>query len=799
MTKLCNFLVSASALLLGSLTISMSALANPANVLDSLVVTGENFAISSADGASFSQEFQNNEANLTDCEAKSDGTICIDSGTYIVDLSSWDPSAPATALTECTDIGFEAPKGRQTTGNCSAVTVADDALYVAGIRNKNGSAIFKCTAGACNLLVQDRPPILDMDRVPSGLLYLENKDSVILLTGIEGPGAPVVEVLATGRDLGLAKGKVKEELQNVARIVDANGTETYAVTTSFGRLIFFTSAAGSFSQVVETILTGPAAAGCPAVEQAVYDVTQDADRGGSVYASVSNTCYVHTLDDDPASGFNLGSSVVMTDGTRTYNGHTVHVYEGQNVNFADCEPSCGVGTATILSSFIPLPNTNANGTVWEIKGIPHCAWNPEACADVLGYTSNNPKVELCAAGVLRLVGPLLDDSVDCEDAIPELLVFNVTPVLPPSLVAEFPGGLPELLIPPDYQAQEIGSYGADGIDNDGDLAVDEADGSESYFFDALLFKADGAQSGAVPELEVDTGLIAPGSLECPEDNAVSPLNSSVAVRIQEQFPSALTCGSGSCALDKHQGAMVTYDCFNPSRLKGCCSVYPINLQAALHQAAQTAEGKWYVDPLDYDSAAVDDSAAGKLLDKLFDELKVAQALACNDVDNDPNELAPLDSSTCSKLTDIYDNAASKLISALLNTAEQTGTNDNCSQQSRNYQSFESQIANFQAVVESYEGNFPACNDGDDNDGDGTADTNGAVVGGTELPPDTQCVGDIARDPAGRVQSLIAKTSVLPYVLNRMLLPSIPSSCPDGWNDGNLDWITSSPSFSLPSP
>jgi hypothetical protein len=481
-----------------------------------------------------------------------------------------------------------------------------------------------------------------------------------------------------------------------------------------------------------------------------------------------------------------------------YNGHTVHVYEGQNVNFADCELSCGVGTATILSSFILLPNTNANGTVWEIKGIPHCAWNPEACADVLGYTSNNPKVELCAAGVLRLVGPLLNDSVDCEDAIPELLVFNVTPVLPPSLVAEFPGGLPELLIPPDYQAQEIGSYGADGIDNDGDIAVDETDGSESYFFDALLFKADGAQSGAVPELEVDTGLIAPGSLECPEDNTVSPLNSTVAVRIQEQFPSALTCGSGSCALDKHQGAMVTYDCFNPSRLKGCCSVYPINLQAALHQAAQTAEGKWYVDPLDY-SAAVDDSAAGKLLDKLFDELKVAQALACNDVDNDPNDLAPLDLSTCSKLTDIYDNAASKLISALLNTAEQTGTNDNCSQQSRNYQSFESQIANFQAVVESYEGNFPACNDGDDNDGDGTADTNGAVVGGTELPPDTQCVGDIARDPAGRVQSLIAKTSVLPYVLNRMLLPSIPSSCPDGWNDGNLDWITSSPSFSLPSP
>ena len=154
MTKLCNVLVSASALLLSSLTISISALADPTSTLNSLVVTGQDFAISSADGASFSQQFKDRNANFTDCEATAAGTFCIDNGTYIVDLSTWipprpetptDPATPAeNQLTECELIGFQAPKGKETTGNCSALTFADNTLYVAGIRNRNGSAIYEC-------------------------------------------------------------------------------------------------------------------------------------------------------------------------------------------------------------------------------------------------------------------------------------------------------------------------------------------------------------------------------------------------------------------------------------------------------------------------------------------------------------------------------------------------------------------------------------------------------------------------------------------------------------------------------
>jgi hypothetical protein len=178
----------------------------------------------------------------------------------------------------------------------------DDALYVAGVRNKNGSAIYRCDDSGCDLLIQERPTILDLDRVPGGLLYIEDKNSIVQLV-LDSGGAPTAVTLATGRDLGLAKsGKVKEEFQNVQRIVygnDAEAYEAYVVTTSFGRLsrlIAFTSVAG-----VVTILDDEALAegaeglipilddvdGCGAAAPG-YDVAQNADRGGLLYVSAND-------------------------------------------------------------------------------------------------------------------------------------------------------------------------------------------------------------------------------------------------------------------------------------------------------------------------------------------------------------------------------------------------------------------------------------------------------------------------------------------------------------------------------
>ncbi len=58
-----------------------------------------------------------------------------------------------------------------------------------------------------------------------------------------------------------------------------------------------------------------------------------------------------------------------------------------------------------------------------------------------------------------------------------------------------------------------------------------------------------------------------------------------------------------------------------------------------------------------------------------------------------------------------------------------------------------------------------------------------------LPGDTDCTaGPLAGDPANRLGLQIAKTFTLQYVLNRVLLPSIPAACPDGWQEDDTTWI-----------
>jgi hypothetical protein len=786
--------------------IGTTAVADPANVLDTAVITGQDFAIDSVAGKPFTQQFSNNGANFTDCEATPDGIFCIDSGTYIVDLASWDPTdettAAATALTTCTDIGFQPPKRNQTEGNCSAVTF-DDALYIAGVRNKNGSAIYRCDDSGCDLLIQERPTILDLDSVPGGLLYIEDKNSIVQLV-LDSGGAPTAVTLATGRDLDLVNsGKVKEEFQNVQRIVYGDDVEAYVVTTSFGRLIAFTSAAG-----VVTILDDEALAesaeglipilddvdGCGAAAPG-YDVAQNADRGGLLYVSASDTCYVHALDIDLASGFDLThvasvETTVVDAGEPTavaYNGLTVHVYEGQNIIFSQCgDEPCPVGNFATLS-FTRAEGSAENGTVWEIELIPHCAWGAvqEVCVGLYEEQFELPiecgdgdaQACLCEVGVLQSVNDPLDSAL-CAGEPPGLLTFNVTPLLPQNLLAEFDpaylpdGTFPKLWMGPEFQAQPV----------------------NGYYFDALLYDAPLAQSSVNPELVVAD---IPGSYKCPAEssagNVDSPLQSSMVLRAAEREQNGFTCDADDgCTLtgQEHKASAITYNCSSTRSRKGCCSLYPLNTMLALRPPAKDRDGNWYVDESGVDEIRagirdpeiaedpiptfvdVDDSAAAKFVDSHFDQLDEFEYPACSDFDTD-NNAQPLDTATCEQLEAKRLNAKAKLVNALSNTA----TGNNCSQPSRNYQSFVTQIENY-IVIAQPEGD---CNDGIDNDGDGLTD---------------DCVNP-ANDPLGRVQSLIAHASVLPYAVKEILGPTIPQACATGWDedaalindDGTLTWIT----------
>ena len=783
-------------LLFGSLAINISAFAQVQNVLESQVVTGKDFAILSVDGTSFTLQSQVSGANLTDCEATPDGTFCIDDGTNIVDLSDY----PGPVIT-CEAVGFEA-KGKRP-AQCTAIAVADGGtFYIAGILNKNGSAIFKCVSGACDLLVQGRPPIRDLDRVPSGLIYVENKNAVVLLTNIDGGGAPIIETVANSRDFGLAKGKVKEELLNVARIVTAAGMEGYAVTTSFGRLIAFTSAGGVFMDLAEVDLNDvPVAESCTDLEQDSYDVTQDADRGGSLYALVSNTCngnVVHTFDNDLSNGFDLStvSSATTTVGdapdTVTYNGLTISVFEGHTVSFGACGvgllPPCPLGSAATLT-FNHVDGTAETGSVWEIPFIPHCAWIPELCLAPLAESQQNalicdgkdPQACMCDEGVLRVVGPLLGGApiptpAECAAADPGLLDFNPVPILPRNLIAEFDDFPDELWMPPYFEAQDI----------------------LNRHFDALLIDAGDGQSGEPAVLVVDAEGVY-GAYGCPESDLVdSPLQSSVVLRMREGPLTGGTCsthpttGVRSCELDERMGSHITFDCVNPLRSRGCCSLFPLDVALARKPPAQMIdtsnndELRWYLDTLgiiDFDddpknlNPIEDDSAAAKFIDWHFENLEVFEWAACTKGDNEPSDpdLAPLNGTTCDKLEQIRNNARKKLFSAFSNTAA-AGSSNNCSQASRNYQSFISQINVYVTEAGFREDTFPLCNDGIDNDGDKLVDGD-----------DPDCTLPIPRDRAGRIEALVAHASVLPYAVDRILLPTIPLICETGWLEDNDEW------------
>lgn len=766
-------LFAASAvLLLCTFVINLSAVAGPQNVLDSRVVTGQKVALSSANGT-FQLDFSDAGANFIDCVASASGTLCINNGDSIVDLSNYQ-----NPLFTCTDLGFQAKKSNQTVGNCSAILVADDVIYVGGIRNRNGSALVKvqqkngapCPAGYAQvgnkdycsaLLAIDRPPINDLDRLSDNeLLVTENRNSINRYTGL-GPGTTSISIFADSKTLALAKGTPKEDVQHITLFAYPTNQTAVIVATSFGRLLILGPTGSLLRSQSLSTLGLPALAGCPSVA-ASYDLTQDTVRVGPLYLSVSNACYVHALVPAPgfptSAGFMLlsqTSSEATVVGSTKYNPLTVDVYEGQNINFSQCSGPCNVGTATTLSNFTPLPGTATSGTLWQITGIPHCAWIPETCVNQLDPpppAGPTPQARLCAAGVLRPVGPFSDTSLTCANAPPGLLVFNVTPLLPANFKAEFnlPGGFPDLLMPPDFQAQSV----------------------NEYLFDALLFNAGDAQSSETPEIVVDEP---PPSYGCPESGPVSPLQSSIVLRMRERALTGGTCNSSgtSCTLNANKGSMITYDCFNPTIQKGCCSLYPLNVMLALNPPAKAAANLWFVDSKLLGNG-IDDTAAAKFVDSHFEDMKLFQWAACHNVDNDPNGLAPLDQTTCDQLTHIYDLAKEKWITALTNSAAQ---NNNCSQASRNYQAFVSQVENLVNAALSYEGNFPACNDGIDNDGDGFIDT-----------ADGGCAAPLARDPAGRVQALAAHGAVLPYVVNEMLIPTIPATCPTGFLEDSTYWI-----------
>jgi hypothetical protein len=867
MDKLTRLAAAGFVLLCGLFAINHSAFAQPV-VPQNRVVTGADFEIVSANGA-FEEQFQHDDADFTDCAPISGGTTCIDSGRYIVNPETWNPGNVTTALYDGTDAGCQPPKRSQTTGNCSALDVAEDGTtYIAGIRNKNGSAVFEVidldgpcngifsdvgTTGLCSrLLVEDRPPIIDVDVTELGLLILENRDTINLLTGFESGGDTTVDTIADARNLGLTlKGKDKEQLLNVSLIEYAdNGNPprtAFAVTTSHDRLIAFESVDGIVTVRATANLVESATglvplledvAGCVNPEPASYDVTQDIDALGPLHVTASNTCYVHTINlvvdvDGDITGFSYDDSDATRDGLdsdgidndvdglidepdegTTYIPLLVGVSTGTIISYTNpacAEPldegGCGAGSATI-GNFQTVPTSAETGTMWEIGGLPHCVLNPRACGRVIegirSDTDANARADLCEAGVIMHIDPLKDTVDDCIAADAELLAFDATPTLPLAVSSQF-DILPALVLPPAYRAQSIGGQN-DGIDNDGDGETDNGDPEEMYYYSALMFKNDGVQAAGSPEFQVTIEAIAGNSLGCPEGTTVDSLVSSdIIVRVPDAFPGA----DG-----EFQGSMSASACFNPQRSAKCCSFFPLNWSinpwpATLNDGGVDPDGNplpdvWATDEptplceLGHPNCTSDDTTFAKLYDMLSEEMLAnQQQLLCTNTDvvhlcgdgvDDNGDGFTDDPGEC--LQPVPAQLCTQLENNWFNGH---GHWIHAISNTLDGTNCSGDSRAYQAVDTKRNQYRALLETFEGNFATCTDGIDNDLDGFTDDDPDeTDCAGDLGLDPANRLGLQIGMTNILDYVFDQLLKPAIPEACPDGWQEEDTTWIFNVP-------
>ena len=266
----------------------------------------------------------------------------------------------------------------------------------------------------------------------------------------------------------------------------------------------------------------------------------------------------------------------------------------------------------------------------------------------------------------------------------------MTPLLPKEITDLFdesgvaPAGLPPIYIQPRYRAQAEGEY--------------------PYEFEALFgITEPGVRFEQTFTVELDIGdpnLLGSKALGCgleattqfPAGKAFDQLD--IVTMVSEKFTSVATGDNPFTPAVETLGAgqyvdmLLNKACFNPTAAAGTrWSMYSYGLVLA--------EDMPVVSPTDPDNVQfvynTDKKYLELLVSSLFADLKTAQdSFACDDVDT---TTAPLSGSTCTTLTDRYNNAAGKLNDCILATRDPKS-----SQGDQNCQAFLSQLSNYVSTV-----------------------------------------------------------------------------------------------------
>lgn len=770
-----------------SLTWTSSAMAQasatPIQLLDTLTLTGKDFAIKlSEEGpGNFDpllppDSMTDPERDLGDCvSSNTSGLTCLDRD----NVRHWpNPISPhnSQVLFNCAhaDLPFNTRKGN----GCTAIDRdSQGAIYLGGRLNGTANILIKvventgagCPAPAtayseftttagdfCWATIQTgRPRIEDIDVVEGSkaksfadgqkqLVVLEEKKTVLIYSNFEDdPRGTAVDEIASGkRDFDL---NGNEQILNAALVEYVRPDEAPAdffivVATDLGRLITI-HADGTPSGVDAFDLAGipPVATGCPAGVES-FDVIQGTN-GGLVYATDASACALHVLTatsdmKDDFAGFTLdGSLSTSTDaaGTSLFAPVSISVFPGIGFDLEDCFPDCTLissetGVAASLQD-VMVATAESGVVLFHVTGLPHCAWIPRVCVTLLGgsVSSRDDAVAwlLDANNIAgSSVGALLRlDPLSTEYAPPaEELIFNVTPYLPAEVTDQVElTGQPSGGTPPLLFGPEYRAQIMNG-----------------FLFDALFFVPEpNVATDGVLTLEVDVGELTGSELGC---GLPDLLAWDITIRASERFPTFDADHSPAGA--NFQATMVNAGCGSTRSRTGGVSVFPVNFE--LTPCPVTLVGGEYVSDsdgecvIDGDNAAMisesaDDSIFAKLYVKLYDELLAhLQDRACEELPPGADN-APLKQTDCTQLEAIWFNGKDKLVKAI-NATIQPKT----SAGSENFGSVQAQVANYRAKLLS-------------------ADTSAQPL-----------------DVANRVGEQEARLDTLEHLLNDKLLPSIPA-------------------------
>jgi len=596
------------------------------------------------------------------------GLFCLD-GTAV---RNWPDPDSATGngalLFSCTDttLGFNP---------CSAMTVDQaGAVWLAGKKGNsyNLVKVFKKSGANCSpatALVQSptycaqtsvtgRPEINDVvsldgdaaaaSNLGAGTLAIETANTLVFYANVANV-AP--KILGTKQSLGLS-GNEKLASATYLQIKIANVMRNFGlVSTSTGRIIATDTAAATLSSFVvfnapteRTGSTTPATQ-CTTVEQR-YAI-RASTKSGRVYLTDRDFCQALSLEPAAATGQPFKLVNTQEDGqdltfqTASYPPDGPTVAPGIVIDLSTCAVNCALlsdanGAPAATLSGVSLVGNATDMVLFQIKNITDCRWI-------------DPKPAVCVPGVI----------VNPSDP-PNAQYLNITPMLPNDIKLLFdssgvpPGGLPAILISPQYRGQ----------------------GQNGFIFEAFFgVPQTGLQFNQVFNGEFDITKLAGASLGCVTDpaEALKPNRKfDVVTTVSERYITA--GGPGSITNSS-----------NPNR-------YVDTITNTGCGTTKIASGRWSFYPYNLEVAPNTDAVFAKLLVKLYDDLETTRAeLACKQVDT--TGAPPLAASTCNTLRSQWLNGKDKLdkcIGASTQPKQSSGS-QNCS-------AFDSQLTSYLGTI-----------------------------------------------------------------------------------------------------